>query len=185
MIKHPILLVDDEEEILFSLRGLLRHEFDLHTATSGAEALALLQQQPIHVIVADQRMPGMTGVELLQRAQKEYPQTIRIVFTGYADLKAVIDAVNQAQIFRYLTKPWDPDELCAVLHQACDHFDWIAEHRRLLLDVRAFLGRCQPLFRSLGERLEAAALAEEGTALAKRLEKMMAEGTRSSSFLTC
>src|SRR6266436_87150 len=97
--KHPILLVDDEPEILFSLRGLLRKEFDLHTANSGAEALEVLHRGPIHVIMTDQRMPEMTGVELLRRARGECPEAIRIVFTGYADIKAVIDAINQGQIY--------------------------------------------------------------------------------------
>ncbi len=169
--KHPILLVDDEPEILFSLRGLLRREFDLHTAQSGAEALALLQQQPIHVIIADQRMPEMTGVELLQRVQKDYPQAIRIVFTGYADLKAVIDAVNRAQIYRYLTKPWDPDEFREVLHQACDRYDCLTERQRLLLDLRDYLARCQPLLQAQPE------LAGPGQALLGRLEKILAPGS--------
>ena len=139
--KHPVLIVDDEPEILFSLRGLLRREYDLHTANSGAEALEVLHRQPIQVIMTDQRMPEMTGVELLRRARGECPQAIRIVFTGYADIKAVIDAINQGQIYRYLTKPWDPDELLAVLRQACDHYEQIAERRRLLLDLREHVAR--------------------------------------------
>ncbi len=141
--KHPILLVDDEPEILFSLRGLLRREFDLHTAQSGAEALEILHQQPIHVIMTDQRMPEMSGVELLRRARGEMPEAIRIVFTGYADIKSVIDAINQGQIYRYLTKPWDPDELCAMLHEACAQYDLIAERRRLLLDLRDYMANSQ------------------------------------------
>ena len=112
--KHPVLLVDDESEILFSLRGLLRTEFELHTAESGAEAMEILRRQPIHAIMTDQRMPNMTGVELLRRAKEERPEAVRMVFTGYADIKAVIDAINQGEIYRYLTKPWDPDELVAV-----------------------------------------------------------------------
>jgi DNA-binding NtrC family response regulator len=142
--KHPILLVDDEPEILFSLRGLLRHEFDVHTAKSGAEALAILQRQPVHVIMTDQRMPEMTGVELLRRARGECPQAIRMVFTGYADIKSVVDAINHGQIYRYLTKPWDPDELSQALHEACAYYDRVAERRRLLLDLREHLTRGQP-----------------------------------------
>jgi DNA-binding NtrC family response regulator len=139
--KHPILLVDDEPEILFSLRSLLRKEFELHTANSGAEALEVLHKHPVHVIMTDQRMPEMTGVELLKRARGESPEAIRIVFTGYADIKAVIDGINQGQIYRYLTKPWDPDELLAVLHQACDQYEQLAERRRLLRELRDYLNR--------------------------------------------
>jgi DNA-binding NtrC family response regulator len=160
--KHSILLVDDEPEILFSLRGLLRREFDLHTANSGAEALEVMHRQPIHVIMTDQRMPEMTGVELLQRARGESPEAIRIVFTGYADIKAVIDAINQGQIYRYLTKPWDPDELLALLHQACDHHDRLAERRRLLADLRDHIGR-SPEQEGAGELLA-------------RLDQALAEG---------
>jgi DNA-binding NtrC family response regulator len=141
--KHPILLVDDEPEILFSLRGLLRREFELYTAQSGAEALEILKKHPIHVIMTDQRMPEMTGVELLRRARGESPGAIRIVFTGYADIKSVVDAINHGQIYRYLTKPWDPDELTAMLHEACAQYDRMTERRRLLLDVRDHLTRCQ------------------------------------------
>src|SRR5438093_1441244 len=107
--RHPILVVDDEAEILFSLRGLLRREFEVHTAESGPEALEILRRQSVHVIMTDQRMPGMTGVELLSQVQGEHPDAIRVVFTGYADIKAVIDAVNEGHIFRYITKPWDPE----------------------------------------------------------------------------
>ena len=84
--KHPILLVDDESEILFSLRGLLRTEFDVHTAESGAEALEVLSRQSVHAIMTDQRMPNMTGVELLRRAKEERPEAVRMVFDLFADL---------------------------------------------------------------------------------------------------
>src|SRR5437763_8047462 len=140
--KHAVLLVDDEPEILFSLRGLLRREFELYTAESGAQALEILRQHPVQVIMTDQRMPQMTGTELLKRSQGECPEAIRIVFTGYADIKAVVDAINHGQIYRYLTKPWDPDELCAVLHEACAYYDRIAERRRLLFDLRDHLLAC-------------------------------------------
>jgi CheY-like chemotaxis protein len=143
--KHPILVVDDEDEILFSLRGLLRQEFDLHTARSGAEALEIMRRHVIHVIMTDQRMPQMTGIELLRRARGECPEAVRIVFTGYADIKAVIDAINEGQIFRYLTKPWDPDELVLALRQGCAEYDRVTGRRTLLLDFRDYANRCRKL----------------------------------------
>jgi DNA-binding NtrC family response regulator len=167
--KHPILLVDDEPDILFSLRGLLRREFDLHTAQSGAEALDILHRQPIHVIMTDQRMPEMTGVELLRRARGDCPEAIRIVFTGYADIKALVDAVNQGHIYRYLTKPWDPDELCALLHEACAQYDRIAERRRLLADLREYVDRCQTLLQRSSDA-QAEQLTQTGRALLARLD---------------
>jgi DNA-binding NtrC family response regulator len=170
--KHPILLVDDEPEILFSLRGLLRKEFELYTAESGAEALEILRRHPIHVIMTDQRMPQMTGVELLRRARGDCPEAIRMVFTGYADIKAVIDAINQGQIFRYLTKPWDPDELVAVLHQACDQYERIAEHRRLLRDLGDYVVRCQALLQGPSDGQVPQAV-QDGNALLARLERAL------------
>ncbi|HTU22485.1 MAG TPA: response regulator [Gemmataceae bacterium] len=168
--KHTILLVDDEPEILFSLRGLLRRDFEIHTAESGTEAMDVLKQHAIHVIMTDQRMPDMTGVQLLHRVAGEYPQAIRIVFTGYADIKAVIDAVNEGHIYRYITKPWDPDELLGVLRQACVAYDRLVEQQRLLRDLQSFLTSCLPLLQlSPGER--ATALAAAGAALLNRLER--------------
>jgi DNA-binding NtrC family response regulator len=167
--RHPILLVDDEPEILFSLRGLLRHDFEVHTASGGAEALALLRQHPVHVIMTDQRMPEMTGVELLRWARAEWPEAVRIVFTGYADIKAVVDAINEGQIYRYLTKPWDPGELVEVLRQACEHYERTAERRRLLLDLKDHLLRCQEVLPSLPPG-QAEPLLQAGAALLARLE---------------
>jgi DNA-binding NtrC family response regulator len=139
--RHPILVVDDEPEILFSLQALLRRDFEVHTAEGGAQALEVLKRHPVHVIMTDQRMPAMTGVELLTRARSEHPDAIRIIFTGYADLKSVIDAVNRGEIYRYLTKPWDPDKLCAILHEACAHYQAMAERHDLLVELRDYLAQ--------------------------------------------
>ena len=166
---HSILLVDDEPEILFSLRGLLRRDFEIHTAESGAEAMEVLKQHEIHVIMTDQRMPDMTGVQLLHRVAGEHPQAIRIVFTGYADIKAVIDAVNEGHIYRYITKPWDPDELMSVLRQACAAYDQLIDHRRLLRNLKHFLTTCLPLLQQAPDP-GANALAASGAELLKRLE---------------
>ncbi|MGH7171636.1 MAG: response regulator, partial [Gemmataceae bacterium] len=134
-----------------------------------AEAIEVLKQHPIHVIMTDQRMPDMTGVQLLHRVAGEFPQAIRIVFTGYADIKAVIDAVNEGHIYRYITKPWDPDELLSVLRQACAAYDRLVEHQRLLRDLRNFLETCLPLLRQLPED-GARSLAAAGEELLTRLE---------------
>jgi response regulator RpfG family c-di-GMP phosphodiesterase len=147
--KHIVLLVDDEPEILFSLRGLLRKEFELHTAESGDSALEILAHHPIHVIMSDQRMPGMTGVELLRRARAVCPDAVRILFTGYADIKAVIDAINEGHVYRYLVKPWDPDDLLAVLREACERYEGGADRRELLADVRKHISQCQTLLQEL------------------------------------
>jgi|GEM_PF-1496079 len=144
--KHPVLLVDDEPDILFSLTGLLRREFELYTAASGREALAIMAERPIHVVMTDQRMPEMTGVELLGRVKTQFPDTIRIVFTGYADIKAVVDGINQSGLFRYVTKPWDPDDLIALLHDAAARYDDVAERRQLLIDMKTYLAEATGFF---------------------------------------
>jgi DNA-binding NtrC family response regulator len=182
--KRPILVVDDEPEILHSLHGLLRMEFEVHTAQNGFEALEILQQQPIHVVMTDQRMPEMTGVQLLSQVQGESPEAMRIVFTGYADIKAVIDAINQGRIFRYITKPWDPDELRAVLQQACAEYDEIAERKRLLTDLRGHVAQGLVLVQGLQEgtygTLQPAGqtvveqFAKAGSAVLERLDRKLA-----------
>jgi DNA-binding NtrC family response regulator len=186
--KHSILVVDDEPEILYSLRGLLRMEFEVHTAESGREAIRILQQQPVQVVMSDQRMPEMTGVELLSQVQGEYPDAIRMVFTGYSDIKAVIDAINQGHIFRYITKPWDPDELRAVLRQACEEYDRIVERKRLLTDLRDYQARCLALLEKLREgqfgplnptgQADTQQVAEVGSALLNRLDGVLASAQR-------
>lgn len=134
--KRPILVVDDEPDLLDSLRSLLRHDFQVHTAGSGAEGLAVLQEREIHVVMTDQRMPQMTGVEFLKQTKMEHPEAIRVIFTGYADIDAVIAAINQGNVFRYVSKPWDPDQLIATLREGGREYDLILERRRLLEDLK-------------------------------------------------
>jgi DNA-binding NtrC family response regulator len=140
--KRPVLVVDDEPEMLYSLRNLLRREFEVYTARSGEEGMQILQQHEIHLVMTDQRMPAMTGVELLHRMKTEHPGAMRLIFTGYADIKTVIDAINQGNVFRYITKPWDPEELLAALREAGERHDQIVDRNRLLQDMRTYEQRC-------------------------------------------
>ncbi|GAA5504993.1 response regulator [Novipirellula caenicola] len=122
---HSILIVDDEPDVLFSLTGLLRRDFTVYTATSGSEALQIMEEHPVHVIMTDQRMPSMTGSELMQKVRNTHPEAVRIIFTGYADTRAVVDAINQGELYRYITKPWDPDDLLDMLKEAAERYDVI------------------------------------------------------------
>jgi DNA-binding NtrC family response regulator len=177
--KHPILLVDDEPEMLFSLQGLLRREFELHTAESAAAALEVLQQHVIHVLLTDQRMPGMTGIQLLRQVKAEYPATVRIVFTGYADIKAVIDGVNHVGLYRYLTKPWDPDELIQVLHEAANWYEERAARQQLLADLRDHVQAGELLAQGGPAPVAYADYVQTGRHLLQRLDRALA--TRSEA----
>lgn len=120
---NRLLIVDDEPNILSALRRLLRHEgYEIHTAASGTEALEVLAREPIQVVVSDQRMPGMSGTEFLGHVNSMYPQTVRIALSGYADLTALTDAVNQGAIYRFLSKPWNDVDLKAALQAAFRHW---------------------------------------------------------------
>lgn len=113
-----ILFVDDEERILRSLALQFRREYEVLTESDPLRALQRLKSESVHVLVSDQRMPGMTGAELLASAQQIAPQTLRILLTGYSDLDAAVAALNNGGIFRYLTKPWDAQEMAFTLRQA-------------------------------------------------------------------
>lgn len=115
-----ILLVDDEERILRSLGMLLRMHYQVFATSDGYEALAILQREKIHVLISDQRMPIMTGTDLLREARKLSPDTVRILLTGYADADSAVAAVNDGEIFRYISKPWGPKELRDTIAQAVD-----------------------------------------------------------------
>lgn len=135
--RHTILVVDDEPDVVESVQSLLRLEFKVLGATRAADGLQLLKREEIHVVMSDQRMPGMSGVEFLSQIKGEHPEAVRLLFTGFADLKAVIDAINQGSVYRYITKPWDPDELQAVMRQAAQQYDLLVERKQLLAELQA------------------------------------------------
>jgi response regulator RpfG family c-di-GMP phosphodiesterase len=120
MINHKItiLYVDDEENNLFSFKAAFRVKYEVLTALSGDQALEILAAKQVHMIITDQRMPEMTGVEFLEKAMEKFPDPIRILLTGYADMGAVVDAVNKGKIFHYLSKPWNEEELDLTINRA-------------------------------------------------------------------
>ena len=123
MKRHSLLIVDDEKEILRSLSLTFMQDYEVFTASSGIEALAILERQDIALILADQRMPEMTGVELLTKVFQINPNAIRIILTGYTDTAALIEAINQGQIYRYITKPWDRQELRITIKRALENYE--------------------------------------------------------------
>src|SRR5260370_26383485 len=134
--RHTLLVVDDEPDVVQSVQDLLRLDYRVLGAARAKAGLPILQEQEVHLVMTDQRMPEMTGVEFLGYVRGEHPEAIRLLFTGYADIKAVIDSINQGNVYRYITKPWDPDELQVVIRQAAEQYDLLVERKRLLTELR-------------------------------------------------
>jgi diguanylate cyclase (GGDEF)-like protein/PAS domain S-box-containing protein len=135
--QRTLLIVDDEVNIVSSLKRLLRRDnYHIFTANSGMEGLEVLARNEVDVIVSDQRMPGMTGVEFLGKAKEIYPDTVRIVLSGYTELQSVTDAVNQGAIYKFLMKPWDDTQLREHIDEAFRRKEMADENRRLTLEVR-------------------------------------------------
>lgn len=133
--RHSILVIDDEPDVVESVRDLLRLDYRVLGATRAREGIGILAQEPVDVVMTDQRMPEMTGVELLHHVRETHPDAIRLLFTGYADIRAVIDAINRGSVYRYITKPWDPDELQSIIRDAVERHDLIEERQRLLAEL--------------------------------------------------
>lgn len=126
--KISVLYVDDEENNLISFKATFRLKYTVYTALNGDQALQLVKEKPIDVIITDQRMPQMTGVELLEKIIKINPEPVRILLTGYADMSAVVDAVNKGKIFHYLSKPWSEEELNNTIQRA---YEIYAERKKI------------------------------------------------------
>lgn len=127
-----ILCVDDEQNVLNALRRLfLDDEYEILIANSGADGLALQEKENAQIIISDYRMPAMTGVEFLREVNKKWPYTVRIVLSGYADMSAIVAAINEGQIYKFIPKPWNDDELKVTVANAVERF-YLAKRNREL-----------------------------------------------------
>jgi two-component system probable response regulator PhcQ len=137
MANPKIMIVDDEENILNSLKRLFRKEpYEILTAISGDEGLKILEDHQVDLIISDLKMPEMNGIEFLKRVKEKNPVPLRIMLTGHADLKNVIEAIDQGEIYRFLLKPWDDEELKMTIRQALDYYYLYKENRSLMKTVR-------------------------------------------------
>src|SRR5690554_3814385 len=134
--RSTILYVDDETNNLLSFTAAFRRDFDILTANSPDQARKMLDNPDLKVIISDQRMPGMKGVEFFAEIKETHPEPIRILLTGYSNLQDVIAAINDGEVYRYLTKPWEAAEIRAVINQAIEVFDLRRANNRLLDDLR-------------------------------------------------
>lgn len=167
--ERTLLLVDDEENILSSLTRLLRRDgYKIFRAAGGKEGLKVLAEHDIGVIITDQRMPEMTGVEFLYEVKQIYPDTVRIVLSGYTELKSVTDAINEGAIYKFLTKPWDDELLQKNIAEAFERYEMKMENIRLADELK-----------SANESLEKA-----NKILSKNVEKKTEEASLNLHVLT-
>ena len=134
-----VIVVDDEPEQLQVFRLNFKRDFDLHLAASGAEALEMLRSAEAAVLLTDQRMPNMTGVDLLVQAKEVRPDTVRIVVTAYKDAASILDAVNKGDVYRYVVKPWNVDEMRITIRRAIERYQMAKENLRLIDQLKACL----------------------------------------------
>jgi two-component system probable response regulator PhcQ len=138
MTQHNVVIVDDEPHVLKALGRLLRDEnFALSTTTHPAEVVDAVKRAPVSLIVSDYEMPEMNGIELMKLVKTTSPETIRIILTGKADMQATIRAINEGEVFRFITKPWDDEDLKITIRHALMQHDLWAENRQLVRAVQA------------------------------------------------
>ena len=129
--KINILYVDDEENNLISFKAAFRLKHHVYLAHSGDEALKFLETKAVEIIITDQRMPNMTGIEFLEKILEKYPDPIRMILTGYTDIDAVIDAINKGQVYRYIQKPWMEEDLRINIEKAIEIYTLRKENKEL------------------------------------------------------
>jgi len=158
-MSHRIMVVDDEPANLRLLERVFRNDYQVITANSGDEALRLLEQHEVALLITDQRMPGMSGIELLKRTAIFRPHMVRIILTGYTDVGALVDAINCGQVYKYVTKPWSNEDLRQTVSRALEHYDIQKSHHELVLNNTRLNTRLQEMtrgfVRAIADALEA------------------------------
>ena len=133
--KIKILYIDDEVNNLTSFKATFRREFRIYLAESAAEGLEIVKTKDIEIVISDQRMPNMTGVEFFEKLTVEYPEPIRILLTGYSDIDAVIGAINKGRVYHYITKPWDERYLRNIIRNSYEIYRLREENKKLFEEL--------------------------------------------------
>jgi two-component system response regulator HupR/HoxA len=141
--RYSLLLIDDEAANLQKLQRTFMDKYAVYPAQSGEEALHILRSTPIDAIITDQKMPNMTGIEFLEASQKEYPNLVRIVLTGYTEVDDLIAAINTGKVHKYITKPWEPETLKMVVQEALEKMELVRENERLARELKIANERLQ------------------------------------------
>jgi len=134
--KYSVLYIDDEEHNLISFKSTFRREYDIHVASSARTGLEIMEQNEINLVITDQRMPEMTGVEFLEKIKYQYPDCVRMIMTGFSDMDAIIQAINKGNIYRYITKPWNRAELKITIDSAFEVYHLKLQNRNLIADLK-------------------------------------------------
>ncbi len=184
--RYTLLLVDDEVNVLSALKRVFKEEsYHVLTAENGAEALDILDKETVHLIIADHRMPGMSGADLLRTVRANHAETIRIMLTGYADVESIMGAVNEGAVFKFMTKPWQDDDLRITVARAFEQYQLQKEVRALRTQNQQQEERIQAFSAVLSEErgLLAKVLLREKKITAKQFEEVVREQRRSSELM--
>ena len=160
-MSYKIMIVDDEPANLRTLERLFRSNYQVVSALSGAEALALLDQHDVALMISDQRMPAMTGIELMTKTVAIRPQMAKILLTGYTDVDALIEALNSGLVYRYLTKPWNNEDLRATVARALEHYESTKAKHLLGMENQRLRGRLNEIGNLVSEGLMLSRAKEE------------------------
>lgn len=152
--RRRVLIVDDEQSILSAMRRLLRREpYEILTVTCGTEAIQVLEECPVHLLIVDQRMPGCSGTDLLREVRERWPETIRMILSGYSEVSSIIASVNDGAIYKFISKPWNDEELKLHVRRAIEQYDLEAENRRMADELIQANERLKDLNRKLDQRV--------------------------------
>lgn len=134
--KYNILYVDDEQDNLDVFESTFWKDYNIHKAISGSKGLEVLQKENIHLVISDQRMPIMSGVEFLEQVTQDFPEPLRIILTGYSDMDSIVEAINKGHIYHYVTKPWNKAEFQEIINRALEVVRLKQENTLLLLSLQ-------------------------------------------------
>jgi len=155
MKRHKLLFVDDEENILKSLTRLFRGEdYEIFSVDSGYEGINLLKQHDISLILSDYRMPELNGVEFLKKAKEESPDTVRMILTGFADVEVVISAINEGEVYKFIEKPWESENLKIQIKRALEHFELLQDRKELSVKITKQNEELKDLNENLEKKVE-------------------------------
>lgn len=153
-IDHNLLIIDDEVEITKALARQFRRKYNVFSTTDPIEGLQIMEKENIQVVLSDQRMPGMTGVDFFSRIKDKYPDALKLILTGYTDIEAVIGAINEGQVFRYVKKPWNPAELDTIISEAFEKYELITNNRRLMHSLQEMNSTLEEKVKTRTQELE-------------------------------